>query len=240
MTRFSQYRSQRGAIFVEVALFLPLFVSVFFGFVFFSTATNAYMSLEYSVGFVRYAFTRGDAYRVGKDDVIDAVRQWRSGDSTDLEKMLNHGVSSSSLSYYDDMARDVFGYGCGISLSLSDLPDSYVYALVYVAQVMRQSIGDTDVRYPCDPNGSGPDDGAGCLKCSLMHATTASSAYGPSDPTPSFCDIDYNANWVGVSCDYRFGMGVMGPLVSTIGYMTNSSPDSKMIVHAQRFFESTS
>ena len=230
---------EEGAIFVEVALFFPLFVAVFLGFVFFATGTNSYLSLEHSVGFVRYAFTRGDIDRVGKDDVISAVKDWRGGDSTALDPLLIHNVPSGEMSAYDDMAEDVFGQGCDGTLTLADLPDSHIYSLIYVSQVMRQSIGDADVQYPCAPDGNGPNDGAGCLKCSLMHASSASTEYQNVDG-PSFCDANYNQNWVGVSCEYRFGLGVLEPIVRIVGYMSNSNPDDRMVVQAQRFFESTS
>ncbi|MCB0358496.1 MAG: hypothetical protein KDD44_02640 [Bdellovibrionales bacterium] len=230
----------RGVVIVEVAILFPLFMLVIFAFIAGITSKNAYYALHQSVGYTRQAITRGDVQRVGRDDMIQAVRAWKDSggsNSAGIHSLLVHGVPVGLFSNYDTMANSVFGVGCP-TVNLIDLPDSYIYALIYASQTMLASVGGAEVKFPCDPTGTGPNDGEGCLQCTLMHSSSESVTYaGPVDGPP-FCSANYDLNWVGIQCRHKLGGGVLGPVIRLVDFMTPSSVSNNFVLTAQNITSS--
>ncbi len=238
MIRTKRIYGEHGATMVETALFLPIFLFCVFFALFLGFAYNAKSSLQYSVGSVRLAFTRGDSTRVGRDDIISTVNDWRQGRANRLIELLTHNLApaDTNLNWYDHQAVQVFGNNdaFGANLDFKSLDDRYIYAQIYTLQTMLQSVGD--VKFPCDPTQA---DGSGCMRCwnlNPMSDNTDLAAPPPLGPPPG--SPDYNQLYVGIRCQYSIGGSLMKPLHALANLMSGSMNGYQpLVITQQRFFE---
>ena len=195
--------SERGVTLVEVSFGLPLLLLGIYAVIFFSMTLNARGSLTSAVSNgTRLAFTRSVDAEMGTTLIPEVRAYLNSGIATGaLDQLLatpgleNVAFLPGNGGWYMNQWNSTLSLGGDIS----KLPPSYLYALVYTYRHFRQSVGGT-VRFPCDPHD--PVNGAGCLRCTNLNATTGTRAASlPS--APILGDSDYDLNAVGVSCEYR-------------------------------------
>lgn len=195
-------RGERAVTLVEVSIGLPLLLLGIYGVVFFAATLNARGSLMSAVSNgARLAFTRSVEAEMGVTLIPEVQAYLNSGSATGaLDQLLaTPGLESSAFAPGGGWYLGAWNSTLDLNSDISKLPSSYLYALVYTYRHFRQSVGGS-VRYPCDPHD--PVNGAGCLRCTNLNATTGSRAPSPSG-SPVLGDSDYDLNAVGVSCEYR-------------------------------------
>lgn len=207
---------------LETAVLLPLLVLGIFFFIWLGTVMHAKSSLDAAVArAVRLACTRGVSEVAGME-VIQRVQDWqRSGDDSGIEPLLKNGDFSNWLEWYDDRSNQIFS---GVS-NLISMPSEYIYALVYVNEAMKQSVG-AGVRYPCDPEDL--VNGGGCLGCSFLNPDTLESGFPSEDP----------AQWagppprrsIGLECRYQPDHTILKPLVKFIAMLTGDLAEPLLVL----------
>jgi len=168
--RLKAFKREGGGYLVELALVLPLFMAAVLFFMWFGLSLNARSSVISSVNSgVRLAITRGDSILMGEVDLINEIQNWLTpaGGNPPFPVILFSAEFSAqqAMDQYDLWTGNVFPGN-----NLEDLPPKYLYALAYVYEHMKLSVGEGAVRYPCDPNlseaqGGGP----GCLMCRFLN-----------------------------------------------------------------------
>ncbi|MBN8550902.1 MAG: pilus assembly protein [Deltaproteobacteria bacterium] len=223
---------QRAATLIETAIILPLFLFFILFVIWLGISFHEKATLSTSLGGgLRAAATRSDFFLMNSSTgILPAVQAW-SGGSPDpaLKPVLAHnapGPSDWGEEFYDsvDGTSKVFG-----GLPLGSLPKPYIFALIYVHESLRQSLGGS-VRYPCDPYSS--TDPAGCVGCRFLNPED-----GSLDPY-----VDGSGNLLppptdrlGLQCDYRPANFIIGPLTRILGQITgNPTGGSSLLVFSAK------
>jgi len=221
----------RGVTLIEVSFGLPLLLLGIYAVIFFSMTLNARGSLTSAVSNgTRLAFTRSVDAEMGTTLIPEVRAYLNSGSATGaLDQLLATPGLENTAFIPGGGGWYMTEWNATLSLGndISKLPPSYLYALVYTYRHFKQSVGST-VRFPCDPHD--PVNGAGCLRCTNLNASTASRAPSPNT-LPILGDPDYDLNAVGVSCEYRpadlfftpllrlVSGGTIGPIIIQRNYL---------------------
>lgn len=227
-------RGERGVAFVELAMTLPIFLMGILFFTWLGISFNATNSLKSAVSrAIRLAATRGPDDLLGAE-VISDVHNWRK-DEDDVGRMpvlLSSPAKhwGDALTHYDAAVAAVFGS----SWTLRDLPPEYTYALVYVNEAMRQSVGAT-LRFPCDAND--PVNGAGCLNCEFLNPDTLKSASQVLKDGDSAYDIDPPRRSIGLECSYQPQTVVLTPLLRLISILAGETVTSTIVFSHRQFMD---
>jgi len=224
----SMGRSERGAIFVELAFALPLTLGLIFGVVWLSQLSHADTTLTAAVGnSLRLGITRGDYEELGAD-VVSVVQSYIV-DGNAPDPRLNELLVSSDLresssfesfeELYNDPELGIFEvFSEHGDYSIRNISPQYMYALIYINAHMKNSLG-SQVRYPCDPEG---EDGAGCLLCRFRNPDFPQLE--PEDAN-FFYDV---AGWddfprrISIDCRYRPDNIVSSVVASMLGMLSAS------------------
>lgn len=180
---------ERGAVFVDLAFALPIFLAAIFIILWYSYMLNARAAITAAVTTAaRLAVTRGDVYRLGYSIVQYRYDEQNAGE-VQLYTNLSGGYTDTDYDQWSAEDPDNLGNECSPSIA-SKLPMTYHHALVYAYRAMADSVGST-LRFPCDPTAA---DGDGCVTCyfELFGATCAEVTAGtvvlPKDTMILVCD----------------------------------------------------
>lgn len=170
----------RGAVFVETLIILPVFMVIVFLLFWMSYLSFAKYTLANSVNTgVLAAVTRGDAdvYSCGVPSIAGISRyandqnrysdKARSWDPNLNQLITNMEDCSNPIEIYNQWMQ---ASGSSINASLQAYPPQALHALIYTLELFRTSLGGALVRFPCDPDLPGPENGLGCLRCQVMNA----------------------------------------------------------------------
>ena len=232
-TSFSNQNQDRGMVYLELIVVFPLFLALFLGMLFLITFIHARNSLETSINVaLRHAVTRGDLVRM-EGEIVPDINRWKE----------NGGTYSTAEKYFITEGEDIQKYNAWISevfvgQKLSDMPEQFLYALAYVNDTMRQSLG-ASVRFPCDPN---KDNGWGCLKCFPVNpkAYFLSASGGttqPDTPIPSE-ELEETLRiyrGVGITCEYSPTRAILAPLNAVSEFIAGSIRQ-KYLLRSTKFF----
>jgi len=176
------YQTDKGGVFVEIILSLPLFLLCVFILMWAGFTYESKTALISAVNNgVRLAITRGQP-ELMRVEVIPEISSW-DGSCPEagnfpaplVKYFVNGQVGGTLCQAYQALLKGVppmcypGSEPCELDnqinildLDFKDAPDSYLYALVYVKEALKLSLGANNVRYPCDPRAL---DGSGCLRC---------------------------------------------------------------------------
>ncbi len=222
-------QGEGGVSIVEVAIGLPIFLL----FIFFIIALGVYFSavgsLQTAVGTTRLALTRGQDRLVGSE-IISHINAWHAGTGTfsDVSPYVTISVpQDEARDLLNQWVDDTFGSG----IVLQDLPAHYTYALVYAAQHMRTTSGQT-VRTPCDPDEPGND---GCLACRFIDPYFGHECHFDSS-CPQIGDVNYSENILGLTCSFRPAQGFVSPFLRLLSLVTGGGvPPAIVVTRSHRF-----
>lgn len=242
-------RSQRaaGATLLEIALALPFTLLGLFFLIWVGLTIHAKTSLDAAVTrALRLASTRGVDELLGVE-VISDVQRWNDGVATTrLPQLLSRNVNwSEAQDYYKKLLLNVFavyddeGQPKEIE-GLYNMPPEYIYALVYINEAMRQSIGE-QIRYPCDP--SNLEEGQGCMACSFLNPSTDQEhgmqpgfdaahifrAAGTSVPPPR--------RRIGVECRFQPSHILLSPIVALLRIIAGQASMPLIVLRRRMFFD---
>jgi len=233
--------NSKGGILIESAILFPIFLMGIFFCCWLGVTWNAKSSLTDAVSrAVRLAITRGDPSQAGVPpiaDVDDWVNNKGSPDMARVTALLSRGVDFNDAQiYYNN--RSLGAVFAGMSLNKVSgspgMPLGYSYALIYLYEYLKQSIGPS-IRYPCDPYGNGAhDDGAGCISCVFMNpdcktvsGTNEFDAYHGNVPD----------NRIGMECTFQPANFILTPLVRLFKYLSgNYNYAIPRIILKRKFF----
>lgn len=202
---------------IEFALIAPLLLMLIFSVIYFGHAYSARISLTTAVGAVRTGFTRGELDLFTGIQTIPDINSYLSGGGNDhipparLRELLaspdlngiGAGQAYGSAGTYASMLNSVYGGSPG----LKQLSETKLYTLVYVNQMMLQSIGPS-LRFPCQEKG--------CLYCEFLPDFLA-----PGDPGTSH---------TGIKCSYRPSNVFLDPVLAMIGVITGGAIDPNVVI----------
>jgi len=129
--------------------------------------------------------------------------------------------------YYDSMVESEFP-----GKRLADLPEKSLYALVYVGQILQQSLGG--IRYGCDPYGLNSHD---CAACIIKNPSRYDET--PLDPTdgPQLGDVEFNEGFIGLQCNYHPDLRLLGFIELLLRITTNSGNPAPIVFSKEMFFD---
>lgn len=175
-----------GAYMVELALALPVLLTIFLACLWLSHILVARSGLNFGMQTaLRLAASRGEATvkEAGRNvGVIQAVHDWHdpyfdAPPSESLQDLLNSAYPSNwsmAETYFQEKVvppyySNASAQSSDSRLPLRQLPLAYTYALTYVHQAMRQNVG-AFVKFPCPVECSRPSTpdrpcGGGCMTC---------------------------------------------------------------------------
>lgn len=179
MRRTPRFSADRGVSFVEIAIGLPVFLLFVFFLLWFAMTYQVRTALFASLAAgQRLGITHADVgpRLTGDSSVgapgsvigtIGAIDTWRLSGSalgTEVQNFFSFGVSNPNWMqvYNYDISAIWPGY------TLQSAPPEYAYSLAYIYEGIRMRLGSA-VKYPCNPVGSAPDDGPGCLQCRFLN-----------------------------------------------------------------------
>ena len=204
---------------VETAIVLPLVLLGIFFFIWLGTVMHAKSSLDAAVTrAVRLACTRG-VKEVAGLEIIERIQNWQGGAAlSTVEMLLKNGDIPNWMDWYTATSTQ-FNFVSG----LDGLPSEYIYALVYVNEAMKKSIGSS-IRYPCDPEDL--SSGSGCLGCVFLNPDDLTSLYDSPGPW----GIDAPRRKIGIECRFQPAHAFLKPLVSLIGFLTGGLADPLIVL----------
>ena len=225
----NQRTAERGATMLEIALTLPFFLVGIFLFIWIGVVIHGKSSLDAAVTkSLRLAATRGVDELLGVS-IIDDVQDWLSSGSTNpgprLQGLLATEDWGQAGPYYDELVSEVFS-----GRNLIDLPPEYIYALVYVNESMKQSVGPS-LRMPCDP--ANLADGGGCMACSFLDPDSYRSAFDSGSPTSK----PPPRRTMGLECRYQPAHFLLRPLVSLLAMIGGSTATPLIVLKKRMFFD---
>ncbi len=210
-------KSASGATVIETVIFLPILLILVFFCYWLGVMSNTKAAFSVAVKEALYlAVTRSDPLTLNltaattlPSGSIPSVTTWINGSgSPQIDSLLYWNGSSYNLSsdpnynvYYSRTNSNGVLRSIAPQQDLYDLPASYTYALIYIYQTMRQSVGDS-IRYPCDPTPANPNDGAGCLLCFFDDPINPGSGnlFDPNvDPS---LNPNYGPGNIAISCSF--------------------------------------
>lgn len=187
------YRSgQRGATLVMIVLGMPIFLALVFMLVWLPQLLNARSTFTFAVAQGgRLAATRGNPVLTGFDPdlnegLIQNIHTWQAAGicgGSDADWALVKDYYGSEGQYQTAALLDHFYNGAGTAEVMGGqfctLPVEYLYAIAYINQVMRESLGENSVRFPCNPYVDAPPyNGDRCLFCKFMNPQFAAHFMG--------------------------------------------------------------
>lgn len=197
-----QIGNQRGALFVELAVVLPLSTLALFFALWFSLYVQGRAVLTSAVSnAVRLAGSRSEASLLGSSEgLIQAVNSYLAGGNFDyLQPYLVVGgidgakakerLESEFVQSFDESMYQVLSAPGGAK---------YIYALIYAVQEVKFGLGNGAVRSPCDPQSTDLDGGAGCLDCRIL---------SPQDLAEDFVQLGEE---FGLECSFAPDIGLLG------------------------------
>ena len=257
---------------VEAAILLPLFLFGVFFLLWIAVSVNARNGLTSAVeNGVRLSLTRGQVELVGSraGSLLSAVSAATSGGFTpggQVATLLHRGKALSPWGgggWYMQEWRKTFGN----SVNASEIPPHYVMALAQTYEALVHSIGVAGLSFPCDPRGTGPNDGPGCARCTNLHPMSINDANARgrceagrtwSPPTAAgagtcsgsanlaIASLDrpataggapFKLNWVGVECEYMPDNAILSPLLNLLQLLTGNPQTMQLIFTHRKFFE---
>jgi hypothetical protein len=165
---------ESGAALVEIVISIPIFLLSVFVIMWAGFTYNSKTAFVSAVNNgVRLAVTRGQS-ELMRVVVIEDISSW---DGTCVEAddfpapLVQYFVNGQDGDELCQAYQALLGGEPTMSdnpinilaLNFEDAPDSYLFALIYVQEALKLSLGASAVRYPCNPDDM--DDGAGCLRC---------------------------------------------------------------------------
>lgn len=219
--------STHGISTIEFSFIAPILFAIVFAVIYFGQVYSARVSLSTAVGAVRTGFARGDLSVVlpGLATIPD-IANFKSSPgnphvppahladllaSTD-QNGVAPGKAFGANGIYATMLADT--YGGSPAPALKDLSETKLYTLVFISQMMAQSIGPS-LRYPCEERG--------CLYCKFL----------PDPGTPG----DPSTRYTGVECSYRPSSMFLDPVLSLLSLMTGGLVDSDITLTRRRVFD---
>lgn len=239
----SRYRScQVGGVATEAALVLPLFLFCIFAILWIGTALHANNALTTSIfKALRLSVTRGDAAKVGSYP-ISALNKWAAledmsgAEITHLHELLKSPDIDwlTASEFHNSHTIEELHSRYDIS-SLQDLPPRFLYALAYMYQGMRESIGPS-LRYPCDPSAPGNE---GCLSCSFFLADPELGfplRRVAGEPGGMRSGDDIPLDGVGLNCEYKPALFLVTPAMNALGALLGRSEAPLVHLRSRLFF----
>lgn len=210
--------AQHGVVLLEAILTIPLIILLVLFFIWFATLVNARAGLMSTIeNGIRAAATRGRVDLTGSE-LLPEITDWRCGatnaPSGALQKLL------FSKEFLPELPIDVYdSWNSHLTPQLRDLPLHNLYALIYILEGMKGTIGSS-LRYPCDP---ASDAGAGCLKCFFLNPGTLTTEAATQE------EIDMTLLRTAVQCDYRVE-GVLAGTIDSLLRLTTGASGPRSIV----------
>lgn len=231
-------RGESGVSMLETAIILPLVLVAIFIAIGLAAIANGRSALSSAMTeAMRLAATRGDSDLMGGKQMVLPVKRFL--DANEFEDLASL-ISSGDVKFEDlkTFANECFGKVYGTQ-SLKELPASYIYALVYIHQALRQSIGPS-LSFPCiPPGGSSPGGGCpavsspGCVGCYLINPDTLDfTPVNSSDPDP---------NRYAIRCEYSPSSVFLNPIYRIFSVFSGNgtSGGSGLVIKRDRLFEVT-
>ncbi|MCB0311275.1 MAG: pilus assembly protein [Bdellovibrionales bacterium] len=226
--RLAMLREQNGAVLVETAIGLAIALIIVMFLLWVGLVFHFKRSLNTAVHKgIRLAITRSDPALVGGHLIAP------------LEAFIQHGVVSERFKVL--MSNNVEWSDARWTLNnivtqsfrsaeLEDLPPVYLYALVYINEGMKLSVG-SNIRYPCDPSQDNPD-GLGCMLCRFVNPDTG-EVQGPSNP-PRFDD---GSNPIpdqplGINCEINPAPYIIKPVYQLFGLLLGPQATPRFNIEA--------
>lgn len=235
----SSKHDERGAIFVELAITLPVILALLFFIYWAYLAIGWRDSISVAVyNAVDLAIGRGDPVLIGIastgelesnsavgliagiDNYVNGTSSFSTAanlGSNGVAGILNSGHAgiNPEQEYNESISRQ----GWSGSPVLSDFPRQALYAMAFAYQMLEDALpGDT--RYPCDPAGTTPPDGPGCLICTVGTPAQTMLPANAGVPTDRFA----------IECQYKPSGELLGALQGLLGM---SSGNSLVISHSR-------
>lgn len=213
MSRLLSRNTSTGAIFIELAVTLPIILMLIGAILFLSELINAKGQLRLAVSEgPRLATTRGNMFFFSSGDenktanseldtfvegnqagVLPSILYLGISEPTARS---NYSTSPTQWHMLSDETSPVYSFSTAHPID--------VYALAYTYGILR--IGIPGIKYPCDPNPTNPRDGRGCLECKvatpLSNKNTCTKHDGTAD-TSSACPYDRALPDTGIVCMYH-------------------------------------
>ncbi len=216
---------------VEIAIAMPIFLFFVYIFIWLAVARNQITSFSSAVHFgTRLSITRGKKEVMGYDPLSEngliPVLDKTTIDSNDaiVKSILSTEDLENSMSYtYDEWSQETLG------LNFNELPNYYFYALAFIYQSLKRSVGNS-VRFPCDPkdpHNNDPQKGDMCLKCTFINP----KANDPYDGSPAY-ELETLNKSIGVICQYA----LPGLLPKLIGKTVNSDTEQLILTRSAYFY----
>jgi len=219
-------RSERGASLIEISIVIPFVLFGILIMIWLGLTIHANTSLESALTrSLRLAATRGVAENTGAQ-IISAVQNWEEPRISDL---LIHNVDpTDAMAYYDTMTANIFG---NTNTTLKSLPPEYIYALVYLNESMKQSIGG-GIRFPCKADDA--ESGVGCLDCSFLNPTSLEASF---DGTPKLYTDQPPRRSMGLECHYQPSDSLVAPLSALIRLISGSGSKPLVVLKKRQYLD---
>lgn len=239
-------RSERAATMIETAILLPLILFLIFLVIWIGISFHEKAALRSALGTgIRLAATRGDRLLMhSTSGVIPRIQEWVNNACPgvisppfELDPVLEYNIPGGSTwggDYYNDGhpgkgALRVFSayFGGHGQVSLHCMPPSYIFALIYIHESIRQSVGSS-VKYPCDPF-TDPEP-EGCVGCFFLNPDN----FDQSDYEVGGVLAPPPTDRVAIQCDYRPSNFLLGPMTGLLRMMVGGSAGPFDFVFTER------
>lgn len=215
MIRNIRRLNSSGAVFIELALSLPLILLLIAAILFISELINAKGQLRLAVTEgPRFAATRGNSHFFSVSNTNKTVHGpletfITSGQSGTLPEILYLGINREIAKSNYSTSPTQWHVAADANASIYDFSRAHpidVYALAYTYGMLRNGI--PGIKYPCDPDPDGDSSvGRGCMLCQitnpLSNKDTCEKLDDRSADTTSACPYDRALPNVGVICMYH-------------------------------------
>ena len=102
------------------------------------------------------------------------------------------------------------------------LPGPYLYAMVYMNQALKKGVGLT-IKFPCDPEGDGTDDGPGCVSCQYLNPDTL-------DTTLWLGGAALPDDRIHLKCKYQPNVFLVRPMAAMLGMILGQRLETNPLV----------
>ena len=211
----------QGAVFVETAMGILIFVIAFILLLWWALALNMRWTLQAAAwDSIRLAYSRGhdilpssDLFKWGNGIPISAAQ------STTLLKVLRSQSESGTITSPLLAITPSFD-STSPPASVDDVSPVYVAALAYAYERMRIGIGGM-VKYPCDPATT-----PGCVRCDLLDFDDVSSTWKPLKGSAAAALPDS----MKLRCSYQPDITLLRPLINLIRVLGGYGPSEPVIL----------
>lgn len=216
----SKKNKEDGVALVEIAVSLPVVLALIFIGIWVSVTWTSKTSLDEAIGEgLRLGMTRGELRNASINLPLEVMLA--------SEDKRDPGMQFPG--YYDAMSNEIFGR------SFLALPESYRYALAYTSWLAKERMG-SGVRYPCDPEGSGDENGPRCMECRFLNPDTLESEpyVSAADPTNY---LDPPAR-LAIQCNYQPSILLVSAIVNLLAKSPVNTP--KILIKQKKSIDWTS